>query len=133
MLEPHEVLSGDASPGRPLVEARGVSMHFPVADNLLRRIRGRSPDVLKAVDDVSLAIDQGETLGLVGESGCGKSTFGRVLLGLYQPTAGEIYLDGVNVLSQSGRATRELRKRMQVVFQDPYSSLNPTMTVRQML
>src|SRR5438067_7024562 len=96
-------------------------------------MHGQAPDAHKAVDGVSHSNYRGETVGLVGESGCGKSTFGRLLLRLYEPTAGEIYHNGVNILGHDARATRELRTRMQVVFQDPYSSLNPTMTVRQML
>ena len=84
---------------RPLVEARHVSMHFVVADGLLRRVRGRPPETLKAVDDVSLSIHPRETVGLVGESGCGKSTFGRLLLRLYSPTEGEILHNGVNILA----------------------------------
>ncbi len=122
-----------ATAERPLLEARGVSKHFVLADNLLRRLRGLEPETLKAVDDVSLSIHRGETVGLVGESGCGKSTFGRLLLRLYEPTSGEIYHNGVNILSHDARATRELRTRIQVIFQDPYSSLNPSMTVRQAL
>ena len=117
----------------PLLEARGVCKHFVLADSLLWRLRRQPPVTLKAVDGVSLSIYRGETVGLVGESGCGKSTFGRLLLRLYEPTAGEIYHNGVNILGHDARATRELRTKMQVVFQDPYSSLNPTMTVRQML
>jgi oligopeptide/dipeptide ABC transporter ATP-binding protein len=96
-------------------------------------MRGLPRETLKAVDDVSLSVYRGETVGLVGESGCGKSTFGRLLLRLYEPTAGQIYHNGVNILSHDARATRELRTKIQVVFQDPYSSLNPTMSVRQML
>jgi oligopeptide/dipeptide ABC transporter ATP-binding protein len=117
----------------PLLEARGVCKHFVLADSLLWRLRRQPPVTLKAVDGVSLSIYRGETVGLVGESGCGKSTFGRLLLRLHEPTAGQIYHNGVNILGHDARATRELRTRMQVVFQDPYSSLNPTMTVRQML
>jgi oligopeptide transport system ATP-binding protein len=117
----------------PLLEARGVSKEFVLADGLLRRVRGLPAETLKAVDDVSLTINRGETVGLVGESGCGKSTFGRLLLRLYEPTAGEIYHNGVNILGHDARATRELRTKIQMVFQDPYSSLNPTMTVSSML
>jgi oligopeptide transport system ATP-binding protein len=116
--------------GGPLVEARHVSMHFVVADGLVRRLRGRGRETLKAVDDVSLSIYPRETVGLVGESGCGKSTFGRLLLRLYTPTEGEILHNGVNILANDARAMREVRTKMQVVFQDPYSSLNPMMTVR---
>jgi oligopeptide transport system ATP-binding protein len=84
---------------------------------------------IKAVDGVTFDIQQGETLGLVGESGCGKSTTGRTILQLYRPTAGEIYLDGVNLAELKGSKLQQMRKRMQMIFQDPYASLNPRMTV----
>ena len=115
-----------------LLETRGLTKHFPQQGGLVRRLRGEvSP--LVAVEDVSLAIERGETLGLVGESGSGKSTFGRLLLQLEKPTSGDILFEGRSVLGRGERSARELRKRIQVIFQDPYSSLNPTMTVRQML
>ena len=132
MTEPTAVIT-TSSVGHPLLEARGLSKHFPVSGGLIHRLRGIAPEILKAVDDVSLTIDRGETLGLVGESGCGKSTFGRVLLRLYEPTAGQVLLDGQDITTKGSDAMRALRKRMQVVFQDPYSSLNPSMTVRQAL
>jgi oligopeptide/dipeptide ABC transporter ATP-binding protein len=113
----------------PLLEARHVSKSFVLADGFVRRLRGRAPETLTAVDDVSLSVYRGETVALVGESGCGKSTFGRLLLRLYEPTTGEILHNGVNILTHDARATRELRTKIQVVFQDPYSSLNPTMPV----
>ena|SRR2546421_1416962 len=115
-----------------LLETRSLTKHFPQQGGLVRRLRGEvSP--LVAVEDVSLAIERGETLGLVGESGSGKSTFGRLLLQLEKPTSGDILFEGRSVLGRGERSARELRKRIQVIFQDPYSSLNPTMTVRQML
>jgi len=115
-----------------LLETRSLTKHFPQQGGLVRRLRGEvSP--LVAVEDVSLSIQRGETLGLVGESGSGKSTFGRLLLQLEKPTSGDILFEGRSVLGQGERSARELRKRIQVIFQDPYSSLNPTMTVRQML
>jgi oligopeptide/dipeptide ABC transporter ATP-binding protein len=123
----------NSAAGAPLLEARGVSKEFVLAEGLLRRLRGRPRQTLKAVDDVSLSIYPGETVGLVGESGCGKSTFGRLLLRLYEPTSGAILHNGVDILGHDARATRELRTKIQVVFQDPYSSLNPSMKVRQML
>ena len=103
-----------------LVGVRGLVKHFPVEG---------SDDVLRAVDGVSFEILRGETLGLVGESGCGKSTVGRCLLRLQEPTAGEITFDGRDVLSLDQRELRELRRAMQIVFQDPYASLNPRMKV----
>ena len=115
-----------------LLETRSLTKHFPQQGGLVRRLRGEVRPLV-AVEDVSLAIERGETLGLVGESGSGKSTFGRLLLQLEKPTSGDILFEGRSVLGRGERSARELRKRIQVIFQDPYSSLNPTMTVRQML
>ncbi len=106
---------------RYLLEVRNLKMFFPVTTGFLKTT------MLKAVDDVSFAIERGETLGLVGESGCGKTTVGRTLLRLYEPTGGEIYFDGVKI--EKGPTLAEFRRRAQLVFQDPYSSLNPRMTV----
>ena len=106
--------------GAPLVEIRNLKQYFPVTTGFMKTT------MLKAVDDVSFSIGRSETLGLVGESGCGKTTVGRSLLHLYKPTAGEVIFDGKKV----ERATMgEFRRRAQMVFQDPYSSLNPRMTV----
>jgi len=112
----------------PLVETRGLTKAFKLHGGL-----GRKRDALIAVDDVSIAIRRGETLGVVGESGSGKSTLGRLLLQLEQPTAGDILFEGRSILATSGRERRQLRKRIQVVFQDPYSSLNPMMSVQRTL
>jgi oligopeptide transport system ATP-binding protein len=109
----------------PLVQVEGLKMYFPVHTGLLRRHSG---DV-KAVDDVSFAIHQGETLGLVGESGCGKSTVGRALLRLYEPTAGRVVIDGEDIATLSPEALRRKRPTMQMVFQDPQASLNPRMSL----
>ncbi len=103
-----------------LVDVRGLVKHFPVEG---------SDDVVRAVDGVSFEIMRGETLGLVGESGCGKSTVGRCLLRLIEPTSGKITFDGRNVLSLGRNEMRQLRREMQIVFQDPYASLNPRMRV----
>lgn len=103
-----------------LVEVRGLVKHFAVEN---------SDDVVRAVDGVSFQIFRGETLGLVGESGCGKSTVGRCLLRLIEPTAGEIDFEGRDVLAMGKTELRELRREMQIVFQDPYASLNPRMKV----
>jgi len=100
-------------------------MYFPVYRGVLRRRAGE----IKAVDDVSFEIAEGETLGLVGESGCGKSTTGRAILRLYEPTAGVIDLEGQDIAHVEGEALRRLRPRMQMIFQDPQASLNPRMTV----
>jgi len=109
----------------PLVQVRGLKMHFPITSGLLRRRIG----AVKAVDDVSFDILARETLGMVGESGCGKSTTGRAVLRLYDITAGSIRLQGQEIGTLSQTALRPLRPRMQMVFQDPQASLNPRMTV----
>jgi len=109
-----------------LLEVRELKKHFPVRSGVLRRVVGH----VRAVDGVSFRVRRGQTLGLVGESGCGKTTTGRTLLRLLEPTAGQILFDGIPVHRLPGRRLRPLRRRMQVIFQDPYSSLNPRMTVQ---
>jgi len=110
----------------PLLEIRDLSRHFPVRKGFLHRAK----EMLKAVDGVSFSIRAGETLGLVGESGCGKTTIGRTLLRLLEPSGGTIHFDGRDVTRMPAAELRRLRQQMQIVFQDPYSSLNPRMTVR---
>ncbi|MDJ0720656.1 MAG: dipeptide ABC transporter ATP-binding protein [Desulfobacterales bacterium] len=106
---------------QPLLDARGLVKYYPIKGGvMLKEIAA-----VKAVDDVSLSIKPGETLGLVGESGCGKSTFGRAILRLEEPTAGEVWFDGENILTYDAEKQRALRKKMQIIFQDPFSSLNP--------
>lgn len=111
--------------GEPLVSVRDLTMHFPIYKGVLRRQVGS----VKAVDGVSFDILAGETLGLVGESGCGKSTTGRVILRLYTPTAGSIVLEGRELTTLEGETLRALRPEMQMIFQDPQACLNPRMTV----
>lgn len=113
----------------PLVRIRGLKTYFPVHQGIIRR---HVADV-RAVDDINLDIYRGETLGLVGESGCGKTTVGRTLLHLIPPTAGTVVFDGVDLGKLSKRALRNARQRFQIVFQDPFSSLNPRMTVGAIL
>ncbi|MBS1304237.1 dipeptide ABC transporter ATP-binding protein [Loktanella sp. SALINAS62] len=113
----------------PLVRIRDLKMHFPIYSGMLRRQTG----AVKAVDGVSFDIKRGETLGLVGESGCGKSTCGRAVLRLYDITDGSIQIDGVEIGNAGQSALRPLRPAMQMVFQDPQASLNPRMTVEAII
>ena len=109
----------------PLVEVENLRVHFPIRRGLLKRQVG----AVRAVDGVSFAVRRGETLGLVGESGCGKSTTGLAMLRLLEATTGTIRFDGVDLSALDGERLRKARRDMQMVFQDPYSSLNPRMTV----
>lgn len=108
-----------------ILVVKDLKMHFPLGSSFWGKSRG----VVKAVDGVSISVKKGETLGLVGESGCGKSTFGRCILRLEEPTAGQVIFDGHDVLSLDKESMRELRRDMQIVFQDPFSSLNPRKTI----
>ena len=124
-------MSEAAVNGRKLLDVRGLKKYFPIEKGFLRKVKGS----VKAVDDVNLYINRGETLGLVGESGCGKTTLGRCVLRAIEPTAGEIYVDFgeqgqmVNLMELEKRELRAVRRHMQMIFQDPYSSLDPRMTV----
>ena len=110
---------------KPLLSARDVVKYFPIKGGILYKEIAS----VKAVDGVSLDIAEGETLGLVGESGCGKTTFGRAIMRLEEPTAGEVYFEGENILTYDKQQLRTLKKKMQIIFQDPFSSLNPRKTV----
>ena len=109
-----------------LVRVENLKKYFPITRGIILQ---RQVGAVKAVDGVSFDIRQGETLGLVGESGCGKSTTGRTILQLYRPTAGDVYFEDVNLAELKGNPLRRMRRRMQMIFQDPYASLNPRMTV----
>jgi peptide/nickel transport system ATP-binding protein/oligopeptide transport system ATP-binding protein len=114
-----------ALPARTLVEVKDLVKHFPVRGGVLQRIEGW----VQAVDGVSFAIREGETLGLVGESGCGKTTVGRSMLRLIEPTGGSVRFDGTDVLKLRGADLKAMRRHMQIIFQDPYSSLDPRMPI----
>ncbi|KUL37431.1 peptide ABC transporter ATP-binding protein [Streptomyces sp. NRRL F-4489] len=114
------------APGEPLLEVADLVKHFPLTQGVLVR---KQVGAVKAVDGIAFTLRQGETLGIVGESGCGKSTVARMLVGLERPTAGAIRYRGQDITRLSGRALKAVRRNIQMVFQDPYTSLNPRMTV----
>ncbi len=116
-------------PNMPLVELRHLTKIYPSGENFF----GKRSSEVRAVDDVSLTIERGETLGLVGESGSGKSTLGRLVLRLVEPTAGEVFYEGKNILQANASEMRRLRRDMQIIFQDPFGSLDPRMRVRDVL
>ena len=112
-----------------LLRVDDLMMHFPIYRGLFQRQVG----AVRAVDGITFDIKRGETLGLVGESGCGKSTAGRTILQLYKPTAGEVHFEGTDLVRLKGEEMRRMRRKMQMIFQDPYASLNPRMTVGQLV
>ncbi|MEE9258503.1 MAG: oligopeptide/dipeptide ABC transporter ATP-binding protein [Nitrospinaceae bacterium] len=114
---------------KPLIQVRSLKKYFPVYGGLLSHIVGQ----VKAVDDVSFDIHEGKTLGLVGESGCGKTTIGRMTIRLIEPTAGEVRFNGTDICALSKKNMVSLRPKMQIIFQDPYSSLNPRFTVERII
>ena len=111
--------------GKPLLELKNLKQYFPIKKGVLRRTVG----YVKAVDDVTLTVCKGMTVGLVGESGCGKTTLGRTILRLIEPTSGQVFYDGKDVTAMPQAEMRAMRRKMQIIFQDPYSSLNPRMTI----
>jgi peptide/nickel transport system ATP-binding protein/oligopeptide transport system ATP-binding protein len=117
----------------PLLEVRGLVKHYPLGPGLLGRLTGKPATVVRAVDGIDFSIDRGRTLALVGESGCGKTTTGRCVLFLQRPTAGEVWFDGERIDPDDEEGLRRRRRQLQIVFQDPNSSLNPRMTIGQTL
>ncbi len=113
----------------PLIRVEDLVMHFPITRGVFRHQVG----AIRAVDGVSLEVSQGETLGLVGESGCGKTTLGRTILQLYTPTSGHVYFKDTDLTELKPEPLRQMRKEFQMIFQDPYASLNPRMTVREII
>ncbi|HSJ86575.1 MAG TPA: dipeptide ABC transporter ATP-binding protein [Anaerolineales bacterium] len=122
-------MTTDINNNNTLLRVDNLMMHFPIRRGVFQRQVG----AVRAVDGVSFEVERGETLGLVGESGCGKSTTGRTILQLYKPTAGEVTFDGVNLVTLKGEHMRQMRRKIQMIFQDPYASLNPRMTVGQLV
>jgi len=118
-----------ATPGEVLLSVRDVQKYFPIRRGFFSRVVGQ----VKAVDCVSFDVRKGEVLGLVGESGCGKTTLARTILRLVEPTGGQVYFDGVPVFDLGAADMRRMRKRLQIIFQDPYGSLNPRLTVGSMV
>lgn len=112
-----------------LLEVKNLKKYFPIQSGILNKVRNN----VKAVDDVSFKIYKGETLGLVGESGCGKSTTGRMIVNLLEPTSGEIIYNGEDITKVNGKRKKDLRKEIQIIFQDPYASLDPRMTVGEII
>src|SRR5262245_58310146 len=126
---PQPVPTEPATAGEPLVEVEHLTKHFPVRQGVFARAKG----VVHAVEDVTLTVNRGETLGIVGESGCGKSTTARLMIRLLAPTAGRIRFEGEDITGWSQKRMRPLRQEMQMIFQDPYSSLNPRKSVGQIV
>lgn len=129
ILSTHSMDSSQIQDTNPLLKVQGLTKHFPQQGGAW----GRPAGVVRAVNDVSFTVGRGETLGLVGESGCGKSTTGRLILRLIEATAGSVFFDGKDVLSLPKDEMRELRREMQIVFQDPYGAFNPRMSIGAIL
>ncbi len=118
------------NPSQSLIQVKCLKKYFPTTEGIIFQ---RETGAVKAVDDVTFDIRQGETLGLVGESGCGKTTTGRTIIQLYRPTSGQVIFEGTNLVQSKGKELRALRKHMQMIFQDPFASLNPRWTISRIV
>jgi oligopeptide transport system ATP-binding protein len=127
---PVAVAAETATAPETLLRVEHLVKHFPITRGLIIQ---KTIGAVRAVDDISFEIRRGETFGLVGESGCGKSTTGRTILQLYEPTSGHVFFEGVDLVQLDGNEMRRVRRRMQMIFQDPYASLNPRMTVGEII
>ncbi len=118
---------------KPLLKVENISKHFHLQTSFIDKYFLKKMNTVKAVSNISLDIKQGETLGLIGESGCGKSTLGRVILRLHEPTHGKVYFESENITALNQLDLKSIRKKMQIIFQDPYASLNPRMTIEEIV
>ena len=126
-------MTDSASRSAALLEVRSLTKHFDLRRGLRRLVQRPERHTIRALDGVSLRLRRGETLGIIGESGCGKTTLGRTILRLHEPTAGEVRFDGVDLAGLDATALKAMRRRMQIIFQDPYASLNPRRNVEQIV
>ena len=122
-------MSDNNNNNNSILRVEGLVKHFPILSGVFQRQVG----IVHAVDGISFDVRRGETFGLVGESGCGKSTAGRTILQLYRPTSGKVFFESSNLVDMHGEDLRRMRRRMQMIFQDPYASLNPRMSIREIV